>query len=285
VYAGVCLLTGKSLPAVRHLTYATPNYSQAVAILKKTAQRWGIAGTAVYGPAHPVVAALAQRFPDIMAAKRGAGYWLWKPFVIRDALASATPGDAVLYTDAGVAFVADPQPLLSVLRKHPIVLFEHLGPLRQRAWTKRDCFVRLGADTLAHWDVGQLWAGMQLYRAGRESMAFVEAVCEAITQPDVLTDAPNVLGLDNLPGFKEHRHDQSVLTIVAQQFALPRFPDPSQWGPRAPQPAGWGEQDGIDRPEAPFGQVVHVHRKRNTGILKWYFRRLSRRYTGGHGFA
>ena len=36
---------------------------------------------------------------------RGAGYWLWKPYIIYNNLCRLTEGDILIYTDAGVEIV------------------------------------------------------------------------------------------------------------------------------------------------------------------------------------
>lgn len=35
---------------------------------------------------------------------RGAGYWIWKFYLIRDALEKANDGDLVMYVDSGSKF-------------------------------------------------------------------------------------------------------------------------------------------------------------------------------------
>ncbi len=258
------------------MTFATSRYRWGAGLLGRTARRYGLA-TRIFGPSDAVVVELAQRFPEIMSAQRGAGYWLWKPYIIREAMRNLREGDTLLYTDAAMVFVADPEPLLSLANEHPIALFEHVPVAAQSEWTKRDCFVMLDADTPAMWETPQLWAGCQLYRVGSEARIFVDELCAAMSNAQTLTDAPNVHGLPDLPGFKVHRHDQSILTILARKAGLPFFPDPSQWGLRAPrgeQPVG---ADGIVRPAAPYGQVLHVHRKKNNVLPFWYLRHLLRR--------
>jgi endonuclease YncB( thermonuclease family) len=277
-------MTGKS-PRLLHISYATSAFLQAALVLRRAAARWGIADTTVYTPESPVAVELREQYPGVMTQLKGAGYWLWKPFILRDALARARDGDVVLYTDAGAAFIASPEPLLDLCRDNPIVLFEQLVAGReQRIWTKRDCFRLLEADAPEYWETPQVAAGFQLYRAGPEAKAFVDEFCSAVVLPRILTDSPNTLGHPDLPGFREHRHDQSVLTILAVRNRIPRFPDPSQFGPRKPMAAGCGPQDGIVRPEAPYGQIFHLHRMRDTSRLGWYRNRPLRRYTNGRFF-
>ena len=47
----------------------------------------------------------------ILDQKRGAGYWLWKPYIIKDAFSTVNDGDYVFYVDSG-AFFIDYTPLL-----------------------------------------------------------------------------------------------------------------------------------------------------------------------------
>ncbi|MFN0263610.1 hypothetical protein ACKTEK_06995 [Tepidamorphus sp. 3E244] len=217
---------------------------------------------------------LARRYPETMAKPRGAGYWLWKPFILRETLANVPDGDLVLYTDAAMRFVADPEPMLACAQDEPIVLFELPGErFSMRRWTKRDCFIGLDADAPNFHDISQLVGGIQLYRAGAEARVFVQNLCAAMTVPHALDDEPNQLGRDNFPEFEEHRHDQSVLTIMARKAGLPRFPDPSFEGcrPRLQPETG---PDGIRRPATSYGPIFDIHRKRGTNFWKWYARTL-----------
>lgn len=262
-----------SQPRVQHITYATGRFLAAARLLARSAWRYGIRTTRIYGPADRVVADLAARHPDIMGAERGGGYWLWKPHIIRDALASANDGAVVLYTDAAMVFVADPGPLLGLAADHPVVLFE-MEAMPMATWTKRDCFVGLGADILEFWQLNQLTAGVQMYRAGIESREFVDAVCAAMVRPGVLSDAENVRGKPNFKEYREHRHDQSILTIMARKYGLPAFPDPSQYGLKAPSLVPRPCDDGTVRPPAPYGQIFEIHRRKGRSFYRWYLKRL-----------
>lgn len=256
-----------------HLSYATANFSQATKLLLKSAGRFGL-DSRLYTPEHPVLADLRQKHPSIMAASRGAGYWLWKPFIIMDMLNSVPDGTTVLYTDVAMTFIADPAPLTSLAKQHPVCLFKMSGPMLEGTWTKRDCFVEMGADTDEFWSLPQLLGGIQLYRAGPEARQFVSLLAEAMASETRLTDKPNIHGLPNLPGFIDHRHDQSVLTIVARQQGAAIFRDPSLcWDSPSAPPS-----------ETPFGRTVFFHRMRNQPLHKWLNKRLRRKYTDGQGF-
>src|SRR3546814_3032631 len=48
---------------------------------------------------------------QIRRQRRGFGYWLWKPFIIADAMDSVPDGTILMYTDAAVVYQADAAPL------------------------------------------------------------------------------------------------------------------------------------------------------------------------------
>jgi uncharacterized protein YndB with AHSA1/START domain len=62
------------------------------------------------------------------------------------------------------------------------------------------------------------------------SVAFIREWLYYCGQGQLLTDHPNIYGLPNLPGFIAHRHDQSILTILANRAGIEGFRHPSQYG-------------------------------------------------------
>ena len=72
----------------------------------------------------------------------------------------------------------------------------------------------------------QLSAAFLLLRAGEGVRTFLQEWAEAMSDPRVLTDMPNTCGLPNLEEFVDHRHDQSVLTIIAARHGIVPAPSP-----------------------------------------------------------
>lgn len=250
---------------IHHITYSTTNYEGSARDLGKSAAAFGLR-TRVYTPRHPAVKALASSYPDIMAQARGAGYWLWKPAVLLDALNSVPEGDIVFYTDASMSFVRDPIALtLRAAEETPSVLFEHIphksGPFTflHMEWTKRDCFVLMDADSPAYWGVVQVIAGIQIHRNCPRSRSFVAEWLAAAGDDRLLTDRPNTMGLNNLEGFVEHRHDQSILTTLAVKHGIPRHPDPT-----------------VDLPERL--KVLEIHRRPYPYLESFAFYRTWKRF-------
>lgn len=263
-----------------HITFATANFSQPVHLLQRSVRRFGIFSER-YSDTSPVVLDLCKRFPEIMSKPLGFGYWLWKPAIILDAMRRLNDGDVLLYTDADMTMIADPAPLFAATERNPIMVFECLPPgvFLMKHYTKRDCFVLLGADEPRFWNTPQLYASIQLYRVCDRSRAFVAEVLNASSDPRVLTDAPNTCGKPNFEGYVGHREDQSILTILARQHGLPFFPDPSQmrWG----RPSDDAVAD-IERPTVQYATTFNIHHKRNRDLPTYLVKRfLTRQYTGG----
>lgn len=252
--------------AVRVITFATSEFARSADELARSAARYGLP-TTIYAPASPEVIALKRAHPEITRLPRGAGYWLWKPWLIRHELATIPEGDVILYADSGCSLLGDPAVLVALTEARPIVVFGHRaigepdGMLRR--WTKRDCFILLDADSEQCWNAQCCSATFQLYRNAPEARAFVDDLLAACTDPRILTDAPNVMGKDNLPEFVDHRHDQSVLSILALKYGLPEHPDPSQYG--------------LPHTGAAFGHLFDHHRRRHVPLPTRIWRSLRRR--------
>ena len=168
----------------------------------------------------------------ILDQRRGAGYWAWKPYIILDQLRRIREGDIVVYYDSGrngrYQFRSSLDPLLNWCLDHshgvlPGVWTPHVN----RRWTKRDCFVYMGCDGEKYWNDRQVQATFSVWQRNELALRFVEAWCDFCTDARIVTDAPNTCGLPNLRGFKDHRHDQSVLTNLVIRDGLTCYGIPS----------------------------------------------------------
>jgi hypothetical protein len=77
---------------------------------------------------------------------RGAGYWLWKPYVVLRELALAAEGDIIIYSDAAVHVIADVEHLIK-LTKHQDVITFHQHWKVSVAGTRRHADVSLALCT------------------------------------------------------------------------------------------------------------------------------------------
>jgi hypothetical protein len=155
----------------------------------------------------------------LIAYDRGIGFWSWKPHIILAALNDARDGDVVVYSDAGryrggYTVYRSVAPLIAFAELNagclPGVLIPNYGP--NSHWTRRDCFVLMKCDSVHYWSHPQVQATFSVWIKNEQSLQFLRewrAYCMDIR---IIGDGPNTCGLPNLPGFVDHRHDQSVLT-------------------------------------------------------------------------
>lgn len=197
---------------------------------------------------------------------RGAGYWLWKPFIILETLRQMNEGDCLVYSDAGMEIVDDLTPLLRIAseRCSPILFSGH-GTCRE--WTKRDCFFFMNADEPQYHEAQMLDASFIVCAKTPETSAFVTEWLEFCQDQRILTDAPNTCGLPNLPGFVDHRHDQSVLSLLTKRNSWELFRHPSQFGNQSKLPEYRIEGEWLSTPyseapllNSPYGTLLNHHR-------------------------
>jgi len=167
--------------------------------------------------------------PFLKKEVRGFGYWIWKPQSVYQVIKQLPPGTLVIYLDLGchifpdryfsweafydlclqsssglVAFQDDPL--------DPIALKDSL----ERVWTKGDLFNYFHVrEEAAITDTPQFAAAVFGLVVGAESLRFVESWLRPFfADISLVDDSPSQSS--NLPGFLEHRFDQSIFSILCK---------------------------------------------------------------------
>lgn len=216
------------------LNYADGAFLQAQQLNSRTGlEVGGFDAVASLGRAH-IDRGFAHRNRHILEQPRGAGYWLWKPFLIWFMLHKhLNDGDILFYSDSGAHFVHSIDPVVDICRRRrdlPILLFTLNDELINKAWTKRDCFHYLGLDTPEYTDVPQILASFLVIERTPATIAFIADWVRHAQDARLITDQPNQCGLPNYPEFRDHRHDQSILSLLGRKAGVATVPDISQWG-------------------------------------------------------
>jgi len=211
----------------------------------------------------------------------GMGYWLWKPYIIMEALKDAAEGDIVVYSDAGLEITAALDALLALCTaENPILLFGN-GNFINATWTKRDCFILMNCDQPYYWHAPQCDAAFCVFRRSEAALRFVAEWLDYCRDPRIITDDPNTSGRRDLPDFREHRRDQSVLSLMAARYRLPLYRMPTQFGNhyKAPRQRVNGETNCVNQNDrrqvdyyaaipyynSPYGQLLDHHRGQSKG--------------------
>ena len=211
--------------------YATKDYYVSQAELVRSARAQGIERCLSLSPAD-IESEFRQANSRILSARKGAGYWLWKPYIILRALEQAENDDTVLYVDSGARLVSSPKPLVGLCEENAgILLFQVHGRLNCE-WTKQDCFHYMDCESERYYQQQQVHGAFQLYKKCDRAVKFVREYLYFCMDERIVTDMPNQCGQDNHALFKAHRHDQSVLSLLAARNRIEIHRDPSQFGNR-----------------------------------------------------
>ena len=207
-------------------TFATTEYAGSAELLRHTALRRGEVDRVVVYYEDDVApwfaAAAAAHGDDLLATPhdraRGYGYYSWKPWLIRKTLLAASETAAaggreavVVWCDAGVMVRRSLRPLACAARNARLITLgdEH----RNEAWIKEDAFQLMGRATPRHRAAVQLNAAVQVYRDTPDSLRFLEDLEWWCGQKKVVDDSQVLASFNAV--FKAHRHDQSVLSLLA----------------------------------------------------------------------
>jgi hypothetical protein len=147
--------------------------------------------------------------------RRGYGYWLWKPYLIKKELDKSKENDMIFYCDAGC----------EVNEKGKRRLHEYIDMLNtsdtgiitfklthlERVYTKNKVFETLGSNKK---DVLHCLATVILIKKNKKSTDIVNQWYENCENYNLINDETKEE--DSL--FKENRHDQSVLSVLVNKL-------------------------------------------------------------------
>ena len=164
---------------------------------------------------------------NIFKYQRGYGLWLWKPYIILKTLAIMKEDDYLIYCDAGSIIINNLQLLVSQLesRKRSIMLFEL--PLIARQFTKRETFQKLNFTDVS---TNQILGGYIVLKNNKQSRSFISEWLAKMSDEQLLSPKIFDTSITNFQDYISHREDQSILTILARQYNLEVFRDPSDYG-------------------------------------------------------
>lgn len=153
--------------------------------------------------------------------KRGYGYWIWKPYLIRKTLDELDKGDCLVYLDAGCEINKEgcqrfKQYIKKVTTSELGILAFDTG-LPDSEYAKGDLIDFLNMRNSVHIHTGQIMGGMLVVCKKRASVSLIRQWEQIVLNnlhliDDSLSKAPSLIG------FKENRHDQAVLSLLMKKM-------------------------------------------------------------------
>jgi len=160
-----------------------------------------------------------KEFFEILNLKRGGGYWLWKFFIIKKLLNEINENDIVVYSDAGSSF--NPKGMNRLNEYFEMLNDDPSGNLRfqmefkEKYWTNKEVFnyfdISLNSSIA---NSGQLIATHMIFKKNINSVHIFNEFEKLLKfDSNLITDFYSENQID---GFNEHRHDQSILSILSK---------------------------------------------------------------------
>ena len=248
------------------ITFCNDDMSISANICMRSALRNNVSSVTCFKPGN-IDDKFKEKNKSILSKERGAGYWLWKPYFINDRISKALDGDILIYSDAGVEFINNINWITDRMKDDVFLfgnMYDHVH------WCKQDV---IKAICPANKTGKQVQASVIFIRVSDKSKAFVKKWLDYCQRPGFIDDSKSVSA--NHPEFREHRHDQAILTCLAYKDGLPLH-----WWP-AIYNAGMFTYDHAGYTDN-YPAIFHHHRFRNNdfndstginGMIKPYFKR------------
>jgi len=220
--------SGEKMNKITAINYADEKFRNAQKLNTKTALLHG-ADIVIEYTEKDIDSVFYQRNKEILTQKRGNGYWLWKPYIIQKSLEKMNEGEYLVYSDSGSCYINEIEQLIENMQseKVEIMIFSLPNQYLEKFWSKRDAFILMDCDTEEYFNTSQRLAGFLVMRKS-------DAVCQFISQwlkwaqdSRIITDQENKMGRENYSGFRDNRHDQTILSLLSKKYKLPAFRNPS----------------------------------------------------------
>jgi hypothetical protein len=151
--------------------------------------------------------------------KRGFGFYIWKSQVVYQSLCSLPENEIMLYTDAGCWIIDKNKDRFNYYKEKlvdkDILIFSpgNLYGFRDRSFTKKDLLTHMNHTE----DTFQPEGGILLIKNNENSRNFMRQWVEICTSNNYhfVNDDPSIE--PNYPEFIDHRHDQSIISILVHQ--------------------------------------------------------------------
>lgn len=162
--------------------------------------------------------------------KRGYGYWLWKSYIILKTLNEVNNNDIILYCDTGCHLIQEEKSKLleyiDILNKskYGILSFEMGWPEKQ--WNKCDVLTYFNGNNKIDIEKiknsGQHHATFMLIKKNDHSINLINKWYELCSNYHFIDDSPSVEKNDET--FDEHRHDQSIFSLLVKTYGSAVLP-------------------------------------------------------------
>lgn len=201
------------------VNFASNGYEKARKLNTKSAYKQGADKVYEY-TLQNIDSAFCKKNIKILEKKRGCGYWLWKPYFIAKTLENAQENDWVVYADSGMYYRKNIKEYIAQLEEQSISFVSRTTKFKEKQYTKRDVFIELDCDEEKYTDSLQRAASVILVKSTEENRKIIKEWLEIAQNYHLITDETNRNGVFNYAEFIDHRHDQSIFSILCKKYDI-----------------------------------------------------------------
>lgn len=248
---------------VTYINYADKKFRKQQKIALLSARYLGRFDNVIGFSPKDIDADFYNKHQNILSKKRGAGYWLWKPYFICRVLSQLSDGDYLFYSDSGICFLKSIKSLIKELDIYNQDIMGFELPLIEEQWTKKELFINMNCDHEKYTKSNQLHASFILIKKTEKSIPFFQEFLNLTSQEKNVCD---ILDQNIQSGlFIDHRHDQSIFSLLYKKHNLKPFKDPSQLGKH---PLGYAGITGINSKKLHISKLYNFENGRIFRINK-----------------
>lgn len=207
------------------ITFATPDHMPFAQNNVKSALEVGKFDTATIYTMDDIDEHFKIKNSNILKCNRGAGYWLWKPYIIFKKLLEIDECDILCYNDSKYIWLTDVRnmetQLLNNINIGVYLNKPNSGIHIEKQYSKGDSFVLMNMwHNITCKNSPQVWGGFILLRKKFNSIRFIGEWLTYSQDIRILSDSPTKIALND-PSFIENRHDQTILSLLCKKWGMP----------------------------------------------------------------
>jgi hypothetical protein len=164
-----------------------------------------------------------EKNKSILNCRRGGGYWLWKPYIINETLKKIKEEDIIFYIDSKYYFIEDFENLYADYMKNNDILVWKNKPNEpiwyMKNWCKMHVIQKYNMyHKVFNENAEDCWGGALILKKNENTIRFIQEWLDMCCIYEDITDSTSKIQNHHL--FREHRHDQSLLSILLHKYNI-----------------------------------------------------------------
>lgn len=165
---------------------------------------------------------------------RGYGYWIWKSFLVKQVMKGMNENDILVYADSGCTLnkkgVKRLFEYFNIVNNSQfgILSFQLESHLVEKKYTKMDVFYNLNCLEDKYLNSIQLMATSFILRKCSHTEYLISEWYNNCCIYKYIDDTESILNNDT--NFVEHRHDQSIFSLIRKKFGTEIIDDETWFG-------------------------------------------------------